>query len=219
MVFAIPLAPSRLPGSHGRDGLPDPSLVQRSTFLGYTVFMSDRVQIKESGPLLAVLVERFPEWRRITLKNRLKAGLIEVNGQATTRHDHALVPGDLIEIWAKGTERSRRGRGQLVMLHTDEHLIAIHKPRGLLSVSTEREKQRTALAMVRDGLGRRARLWPINRLDRETSGVLLFARSREVREEVQSAWSEATKTYLAIVEGHPEPPEGSLNSPCGRIKH
>ena len=57
------------------------------------------------------------------------------------------------------------------------------------------------------------RLWPVNRLDRETSGVLLFARSREVREEVQAGWTEATKTYLAIVEGHPDPPDGIIDQP------
>ena len=175
--------------------------------------MSDRVQVTEPGPLLAVLIERLPGWKRNTLKDRLKAGRIEVNGQAVTRHDHALRPGDLVEIQAKGTERSPRRGARLVVLHTDEHLVAVDKPCGLLSVSTEREKQRTALAMVRDALGHRERLWPVNRLDRETSGVLLFARSRQVREEVQAGWAEATKTYLAIVEGHPDPPEGLIDQP------
>jgi 23S rRNA pseudouridine1911/1915/1917 synthase len=180
--------------------------------------MSDRVTVTEPGSLLAVLVERLPGWKRNTLKDRLKAGRVEVNGQSITRHDHALRAGDLVEIRAKGTERSPRGGVQLATLHTDDCLVAIDKPSGLLSVSTDQEKRRTALAMVREALGRRERLWPVNRLDRETSGVLLFARSREVREAVQSGWSEATKTYLAVVEGHLDPAEGLIDQPLWQDK-
>ena len=101
-------------------------------------------------------------------------------------------------------------------LSPDEHLIAVDKPAGLLSVSTERQRERTALALMRDALsrpGRQARLWPVHRLDRETSGVLLFARSREVCEEVRASWSGAKKTYLAVVEGHPKPAQGAIDQP------
>ena len=53
----------------------------------------------------------------------------------------------------------------------------------------------------------------MHRLDRETSGILLFARSRAVQDEVQAAWKSVSKTYLAIVEGHPEPAEGVVDQP------
>ncbi len=180
--------------------------------------MSDRVQVTEPGPLLAVLLDRLPGWKRTRLNDRLKAGRIEVNGLPVTRHDHALQPGDLVEIRPKGGGRASRRAAPLVMLHTDDHLVAIDKPSGLLSVSTEHEKQRTALAMVREALGRRERLWPVNRLDRETSGVLLFARSRQMREAVQAGWSEAIKTYQVIVQGHPDPPAGLIDQPLWQDK-
>jgi 23S rRNA pseudouridine1911/1915/1917 synthase len=180
--------------------------------------MSDRLQVTAPGPLLAVLLDRLSGWKRNTLKGRLKAGRIEVNGQPVTRHDHALQPGDLVEIHAKDKARSSHRKVPLVMLHSDEHLVAIDKPSGLLSVSTDHEKHRTALAMVRDSLGHRERLWPVNRLDRETSGVLLFARSRQMREAVQAGWAEAIKTYLVIVEGHPDPPAGLIDQPLWQDK-
>jgi 23S rRNA pseudouridine1911/1915/1917 synthase len=57
------------------------------------------------------------------------------------------------------------------------------------------------------------KLWPVHRIDRDTSGVLLFATSREMREAVMANWDKAKKTYLAVVEGNPNPPQGSINEP------
>jgi 23S rRNA pseudouridine1911/1915/1917 synthase len=102
------------------------------------------------------------------------------------------------------------------LLRVDDDLVAIGKPAGLLSVSSEAEKERTALALVREALStpqRRAQLWPVHRIDRETSGVLLFARTQDARETVQRAWDEVRKTYLALVEGAPQPPEGEIDQP------
>jgi len=175
--------------------------------------MSDRVHVSEPGTLLSVLCEHLSGWKRSTLKDRLKAGAIAVNGDPVTRHDHPLVPGDLVEIRPKEPRPSGARHPKFVTLYTDEHLVAIDKPCGLLSVATELEKHQTALALVRDSLGHRERLWPVHRLDRETSGVLLFARSRQVREEVQAVWTAAAKTYLAVVEGHPDPPDGVIDQP------
>ena len=70
--------------------------------------------------------------------------------------------------------------------------------------------------MLRDQLSRRnspIKLWPVHRIDRDTSGVLLFATSRKMREAVMKGWQAAEKTYLAIVEGRPEPAEGTIDQP------
>jgi 23S rRNA pseudouridine1911/1915/1917 synthase len=72
------------------------------------------------------------------------------------------------------------------------------------------------LSLLRSSLsppGRPAGLWPVHRLDRETSGVLLFARSREVCDAVQTSWRSARKVYLAIIDGHPRPPLGVIDQP------
>jgi len=57
------------------------------------------------------------------------------------------------------------------------------------------------------------RVWPVHRLDRESSGVLLFARTSEARDAVQASWTEAHKLYLALVEGRPDPQQGLIDQP------
>jgi len=154
-------------------------------------------------------------WSRNTIKQRLKSGCVMVNGEQVTRHDHDLLAGDQVTV-----EASARGvssvRPQLDILYNDGDLIAINKPAGLLSVSSPKSKDPHALGMLRDQLSRRNKpigLWPVHRIDRDTSGVLLFATSREMREAVMKNWNTAEKTYLAIVEGCPKPETGTIDQP------
>lgn len=179
--------------------------------------MADRLVVAEPGPLLEVLAQHFAQWSRNTLRQRLKMGCIDVNGAPASRHDHPVQPGDVIEILAKAGGRGHaRSAARLPILFDDDDLIAIDKPPGLLSVSTDAERERTALALTRDAArrpGRPADLWPVHRLDREASGVLLFARSREVRNRVQADWANTQKVYLALVEGVPEPADGTIDQP------
>ena len=179
--------------------------------------MGERLTVDEPAPLFEFLVRRLDGWHRNTLRERLREGCVRVNGETVTQRDHPLRGGDSVEVVARdeGAPRSPRPRG-LDVLYVDEDLIAIDKPVGLLSVSTARQRERTALALVRSSLsrpGRPARLWPVHRLDRETSGVLLFARSRETCEELRGQWSQASKLYLAVVEGQPQPGSGLIEEP------
>ena len=101
----------------------------------------------------------------------------------------------------------------LPILFRDEHLIAIHKPAGLLVHRTvlDRHETRFAVQLLRDQIGQHVH--PVHRLDRGTSGVLLFALSREIGRSLSAQFEaqQIDKTYLAIVRGHP--PE------AGRIDH
>jgi 23S rRNA pseudouridine1911/1915/1917 synthase len=179
--------------------------------------MSERLAVAEPARLFDFLASRLADWKRNTLRQRLREGCVLVNGQAVTRGDQELQAGDEIEVVALGEGRSRPSRTQgLPILFEDEHLIALDKPAGLLSVSTEHQRERTALALARDAIsrpGHAEKLWPVHRLDRETSGVLLLARSREVCEQARADWKAATKTYLAVVEGRPEPARGMIDMP------
>jgi len=179
--------------------------------------MSERWVVDEPAELFAFLVERLPGWGRNTLRERLREGCVRVGGEPVRRGGHRLSAGDEVEVVGRAEGRApvRAPRGMAV-LYEDEHLIAIDKPAGLLSVATERQGERTALASLRDALsrpGRPARLWPVHRLDRETSGVLLFARTRAACDEARATWSETRKTYLAVVEGRPEPALGVVDQP------
>ena len=178
--------------------------------------MSERLQVDERAPLLPYLVSHLDGWRRNTLKDRLRTGCIEVNERPVYRHDHPLQPGDRIEIRSRAAGRGTRPATGLTPIYIDDDLVAIDKPAGLLSVSTDRQRTNTALSVLRQSLsrsGRRARLWPVHRLDRGTSGVLLFARSKEICDAIQSRWTETEKVYLAVVEGHPDPASGVVSEP------
>lgn len=102
---------------------------------------------------------------------------------------------------------------QLPIIHRDEHLIAVHKPSGLLVHRTflDRHETRFAVQILRDQIGQHVH--PVHRLDRGTSGVLLFALDKDVCPEAAAQFEkqQVEKTYLAVVRGHPDE--------CGIIDH
>ena len=184
-----------------------------SSRLALTV--SDRLTVKANTTLIAFLIAQLQGWSRSTIKQRLKNGCVSVNGEQVTQYDFELLTGDQVVVAASARGASSV-RPQLGVLYEDRDLIAINKPAGLLSVTSSKDKQPHALGILRDQLSRRnksIKLWPVHRIDRDTSGVLLFATSWEIREAVMKEWKAAGKTYLAIVEGCPEPAQGSIDQP------
>jgi len=177
--------------------------------------MSDRLRVSKASGLLTFLNTQLKGWTRKKIKQRLKAGCVFVNCQSITQYDHELKSGDDVEVRA-AVKIMQGGTSPLEILYSDSDLIAINKPAGLLSVASAGENKYHALAILRNQLSRPKRpvkLWPVHRLDRDTSGVLLFATSREMREAVNAGWSSAEKIYLAVVEGCPNPSQGSIDQP------
>ena len=94
----------------------------------------------------------------------------------------------------------------LALLYEDRDILVVDKPAGLLTIGTDRDKSHTAYYIltdyVRKGSARsRNRVFIVHRLDRETSGVLVFAKSEEAKFRLQGAWGEIEKKYLAVVHG------------------
>jgi len=177
--------------------------------------MSDRLTVEADTTLIPFLTAQLKGWSRRTIKQRLKNGCVIVNGDPVTRHDHALRAGDQVVVEASSGGVSNKPP-QLDILYQDQDLIAINKPAGLLSVRSPKKTEHHALGLLRHQLSRRnkpVKLWPVHRIDRDTSGVLLFATSREMREAVMKDWTSAEKIYLAIVEGHPTPSSGTIDQP------
>ena len=177
--------------------------------------MSEKLCVKEAAGLMAFLHAHLPGWSRNTIKQRLQSGCVRVNGTPVAKQDFALAAGDRVEV-AAAPQPPARPPSTLEILYADRDLIAIDKPAGLLAVGTVRENRRHALALLRNQLSRRSgavKLWPVHRIDQGTSGVLLFATSHEMREAVMDRWAEAEKTYLAIVEGCPDPVCGTIDQP------
>jgi 23S rRNA pseudouridine1911/1915/1917 synthase len=177
--------------------------------------MSDRFTANKKTTLLPFLDTQLKGWTRSKIKQRLKTKCVFVDGQSVTQYNHELNVGSQVEVRASAKGISR-GTKLLEILYSDRDLIVINKPAGLLSVATANENKEHALAILRNQLSRPKRsvkLWPVHRLDRDTSGVLLFATSREMREVVHEKWSSAEKTYLAIVESCPSPSQGTIDQP------
>jgi len=174
--------------------------------------------VEHSAELLAFLLARHPEVKRTRVRQWLKHGSIEVNGRETTRSSHLLRTGDVVSIRAK---RDVRGEGLLPLnmkvSFEDAALIVIEKPANLLSVASAKERGRTAYAFLTDYLRRGhpqswARVWIVHRLDRETSGIMVFAKTETAKRALQADWDETEKRYLAVVEGYPPADLGVLRS-------
>jgi 23S rRNA pseudouridine1911/1915/1917 synthase len=178
--------------------------------------MVDHFRAPRAAPLFELLTTRFADWSRNTLRERLRRGCVDVDGAIVQRADQMVSAGAEITVRGLGEAKAavRRTTGpSLPVLHLDDDLLAIDKPEGLLSVSTDDEHRRTALAQARSQLPDGSDLWPVHRLDRETSGVLLFARSRTARDSVQAAWERTRKVYLAVTDGVPDPADGTIDVP------
>jgi RluA family pseudouridine synthase len=105
----------------------------------------------------------------------------------------------------------------LEILYEDRDILVVDKPAGLLTVGTETNKFKTASYILTDYLrkGRlksRDRVFTVHRLDQWTSGVLIFAKSEEVKLHLQAQWKGTEKKYLAVVYGHLAQKEGVISS-------
>lgn len=175
-----------------------------------------KVTISESNTLLAFLFELLKEQSKSSVKALLAHGQILVNGNVTTQFDAPLEPGDEVMI-SYNRGKVAFNNPLLNIVWEDEFLIVVNKKEGLLSVSTQRENERTAFHILSDYLKKsdpRNKLFVLHRLDRETSGLMMFAKTRAVQEKMQSNWNDVIteRTYVAVVEGRPEKDSGLINT-------
>jgi 23S rRNA pseudouridine1911/1915/1917 synthase len=181
--------------------------------------MAQTYTVQTPTTLLSFLFENLEGWSKKTIKQRLQAGGFLVNQTTQTHHSFPLHPQDTITIGTaqkKASNTTQTQRKSLTILYQDSEIIAIDKPAGLLSVGTTKEHQHHALNYLRRQLSKGKKgfqLYPVNRLDRETSGIVLFATSKAMRESLATAWKSYTKHYLAIVENAPPLEKGTINQP------
>lgn len=171
----------------------------------------DRILTVESETtLLPFLLEHVKGISRNSVKNLLTRRQVLVQGRPVTRHDHPLTPGTKVELLAPGSKAP-----PFPILYEDDDLLVVDKPAGLLTVATEKEKNKTAYRMASDYLkGRGQKVFIVHRLDKDTSGVLIFAKSENVKRAWQDNWDVLVqrRAYLALVEGVPKVPEGMIRS-------
>lgn len=92
---------------------------------------------------------------------------------------------------------------KIEIVYEDKYIIIVNKPSGLLTISTEKEKNKTMYHEVLEYLKRKnQKLFIIHRLDKDTSGILLFAKNEKVKKYFQDNWQNVTRKYIALTEGH-----------------
>lgn len=177
---------------------------------------TDTFAVDREDTLLAALLAKLPHKSRNTLKAVLRDSQVLVDGKAVTQFDHPLVPGQIVEVCWDRSAGQQESHG-LKIVHEDEDLIIIDKPSGLLTIATDKEKRKTAYAILSDHVKKEDpdnKIFVVHRLDRETSGLLMFARNETIKQQIQETWDTtiSQRTYVAIVEGQVEPPEGTVTS-------
>jgi len=180
--------------------------------------MSLRRTVAEPCGLLPFLFENWPDQKRTRIKQCLKYGSVRVNGAPVTRHDHALRPGDTVTIQVEGGDARSAASPLptgLKILHEDDSVIVLHKGPGWLSVARDNGKGRTVYAALTSHVRHedpRLRVWIVHRLDRDTSGLMVFAKTEAAKHFLQEHWAECEKKYLAVVEGVVRRDSGTLRS-------
>ena len=149
-------------------------------------------------------------------KELLRFRSVTIRGKSQLRHDTVLEPGDIVTIaLSKQVRDTALERQGLSIVHLDDAIVVVDKPAGLLSMGSEREKVRTAHRILQEHLKALTKsalqqAFIVHRLDRETSGLMVFARSESVQAALQHNWKSVTKKYLAIVEGVPVNASGTM---------
>jgi 23S rRNA pseudouridine1911/1915/1917 synthase len=175
-----------------------------------------RFRVESSCEMLPWLLSLPLGLSRKQAKDLLRFRSIRVQNHASVRHDTVLQAGDVVTI-TRGQQPCDQAfqRFGLKVIHLDDAIVVVDKPSGLLSMGAAREQQRTAHRILNDYLkvlakSPRQQAFIVHRLDRETSGLMLFARSPSIQAALQDNWTQVTKKYFAIVEGKPPTSEGTL---------
>ena len=172
-----------------------------------------RITAKESSTLLEFLNEQYPDSPRTRIKKLLKSGAIKINDRPVTLHSWLLKPGDIVEI-SSHSGVSAKSSLPFTVLYEDTEIIVIDKPAGIPTSSTDGSKSiQEILSIVLKSLSKgKHRAYVVHRLDKEVSGVLLFAKTHEIMNTIKENWKETEKHYYALVEGIPEKEEDTIKS-------
>jgi 23S rRNA pseudouridine1911/1915/1917 synthase len=174
-------------------------------------------RVEAHGELMSFLLSKLGGMTRTSVKQLLSQRRVTVNAGIQTRHDTPVKPGDMVQI--------NQGRGNVELRHPklrvvyeDNALIVVEKKNGLLTVPyNPKSSEMTAYSILKDYVRKQSNrntVHVVHRLDRETSGVLVFAKSAELQEYMRTYWKQLVtrRTYVALVEGHLEKKEGTITS-------
>ena len=163
--------------------------------------------VSQPGPLLEQMFSAWPEEKKKQIRTWLKFQAVTVNGRPVTQFNHPLAPGDAVGIRSDRFAAPKTSLPSGIQIFfEDAHLLVISKPENLLSIASEAEPEKTAYFQLTEYVRQahprsKQRVWIVHRLDRETSGLMVFAKTPETKEALQGNWDKFEKKYEAVVEG------------------
>lgn len=174
--------------------------------------------VPRAGPLLVSLFAAWPNEKKKQIRTWLKYQAIAVNGRPVSQFDHPLKPGDTVAVRTDRFAAPKTSLPSGIKIYfEDASLLVIEKPANLLSIASEAEPEKTAYFQLTEYLRQarprsKQRVWIVHRLDRETSGLMVFAKTPEAKEALQGNWDRFEKKYEAVVEGRLPKSSGVLES-------
>lgn len=174
-------------------------------------------RVEEVAELLPFLLTKMGGMTRTSVKQLLGQRRVKVNSAIQTRHDTPLHKGDLITI-ESGRGNVELRHPKLRIIYEDDALIVVEKKNGLLTVPVnQKSSETTVFSILKEYVKKqsyRNTVYVVHRLDRETSGLLVFAKSPELQEYMRTYWRQLVtkRTYVALVEGKLAQKEGKITS-------
>ncbi len=177
----------------------------------YTIY-----NVNEPAELMEFLQKKMDGISRNKLKSILSGGGVLVGDTITTQFNFPLKPGMKVQV-SKEKRNHEFRHPMLKLVYEDAYIIVVEKKEGLLSVSTERQKERTAQHILSDYVKRthrNNRVFVVHRLDRETSGLMMYAKDEMTQHTLRDNWHDIVtdRRYVSIVEGEMERDHGTMES-------
>jgi 23S rRNA pseudouridine1911/1915/1917 synthase len=172
-----------------------------------------KTKVTKSLTLIEFLAEHYPDSPRTRIKKLLQSNIIRVNDRPVTLHSYKLKPGDIVEINKQAGKAARAGF-PFPVLYEDNDVIVVDKPAGMSTSSTDGSlsiQEIISEFLKRQSKGR-YKAYVVHRLDKEVSGILLFAKTRDAMEIIKEKWKETEKHYWALVHGIPGKSEDTIKS-------
>lgn len=174
-------------------------------------------RVETAVELMPFLLSKLGGMTRTSVKQLLSQRRVTVNAGIQTRHDTPLKAGDMVHI-LQGRGNMELRHPKLRIIYEDDALIVVEKKNGLLTVPyNPKSSETTAYSILKEYVRKQSNrntIHVVHRLDRETSGVLVFAKSPELQEYMRTYWKQLVtkRTYVALVEGHFEKAEGTITT-------
>ncbi len=162
-------------------------------------------------------------YTRTKARQLMKHRAVTVNGIEAQGLDHLLHKGYTVAVRKDRNSSKVAPSFGINIIYEDDELIVIEKPAGLLTIASETEKTKTAYYQLNEFLKLRTprtgeRIFIVHRLDRDTSGLIVFAKNEKVKRTLQEGWKEVEKRYYAIVEGVPLKKQDEIRSRLSESK-